>query len=112
MDNPPRLFIPLQSKQSQEELYKSLRDYVQSTTGFAITDRRIYKLETEHHGAVNVGKSEIAVGKRLGEGGEIVVAIFEIKEWYVVCTQSRGAFMDSPVYVSGADVTLAVEFAH
>jgi hypothetical protein len=102
----------LQSKQSQEELYKSLRDYVQSTTGFAITNRRIYKLETEHNGAVKVGKSEISVGKRLGEGGEIVVAIFEIKDWYMVCTQSRGAFMDSPVYVSGSDVTLAIEFAH
>ncbi len=110
MDNPPRLFIPLQSKQRQEELYTSLRDYVQSTTGFAITDRRIYKLETEHKGVVNVGKSEMAVGKRLGEGGEIVVAIFEMKGWYLVCTQSRGAFMDSPVYVSGADVTLAIEF--
>ena len=112
MDNAPRLFIPLQSKQSQEELYKSLRDYVQSTTGFAINNRRIYRLETEHTGAVNVGKSEISVGKRLGEGGEIVVAIFEIKDWYMVCTQSRGAFMDSPVYVSGSDVTLAIEFAH
>ncbi len=112
MDNPPRLFVPLQSKQSQENLYESLRDYVQSTTSFAITDHRIYRLETEHNTNINVGKSEIAVGKRLGEGGQIVVAIFEMKDWYLVCTESRGAFIDSPVYVSGADVTLAIEFTH
>ncbi len=111
MDNSPIFFIPLNAKQSQEDLYASLRDYVQSTTSFAITKRRIYRLETEHNTNINVGKSEIAVGKRLGEGGQIVVAIFEMKDWYLVCTESRGAFVDSPVYVDGADVTLAIEFS-
>jgi hypothetical protein len=111
MDNSLSFFISLNTKQSQADLYESLRDYVQSTTGFAITDRIIRRLETEHNTNINVGKSEIAAGKRLGEAEQIVIVIFEIKDGDLVCTESRGAFVDSPVYVDGDYVTLAIEFS-
>jgi hypothetical protein len=111
MDNPQKLILPLHSKQNPEELYESLRDYVNSVTGFAITSRRIFKLEMEHDSNIKVGKTEVEVGKKLGERDGIVVAIFEMKDWYLVCTESRGAFVDSPFYIDGADVTHVIDFS-
>ena len=63
----------------------------------------------EHDGDIKVGRTEIEVGKKLREKGETVIAIFEIKDWYLVCTKSRGALKGHRI-VCGKDVVEVVEF--
>jgi hypothetical protein len=71
----------------------------------------IFKLIRDHSDDIKVGRTKIDVGKRMEDGkGETVVAIFEIKDWYLVCTKSWGALKGHPQCVSEVDVVEVVEF--
>ena len=54
---------------------------------------------------------EVQVGKPLGERDEIVVAIFESKGWYLICTLNQGVVAGSPKFIDRVDVTQVVDFS-
>ncbi|MGI2335753.1 MAG: hypothetical protein ACRKGH_03805 [Dehalogenimonas sp.] len=56
------------------------------------------------------GQYPIEVGKPINDKGETVIAIFEAKDWYMVCTKSRGALTGHPHYVSSEDVVETEQF--
>ncbi len=48
--------------------------------------------------------TEITVANLIHEKGETVIAISKIKDWYLVCTKSRGALKGHPHCICGEDV--------
>jgi hypothetical protein len=109
MNNPPRFFLPLISKCGPKELYQQIKRRL-FCPSYPLTDRRIFKLVLEHDGTIKVGRTQIEVGKKIFEGGEFIVAIFETKGWYLVATKTNGAVMGRPYYVDGQDVIQIVDF--
>ena len=104
-----RFSVPLVAKGKPEELYQGIKRRL-SCPRYPLTNRRIFRLEMEHNGTIKVGRTQIEVGKRLYEGGEFVVAIFETIGWYLVCTKTRGALSGTPHYIDGQDVIEVVDF--
>ena len=64
----------------------------------------------DHNGDIKTPRGEIEVGNPINEKGETVIAIFEVKDWYLVCTRSRGTLKGHPHCICGQDVVEAVEF--
>ncbi len=87
-EDKPAFFIPgIENKDEAEQRYQVIRQGLDSA-GLELTDKRIFGLvyssqESENHAEV---------GNPLVSGGEIVIAIFELKSGaYAVCTPSRGS---------------------
>ena len=99
-----RFIIPMTINPKSEEAYLKIKQYIVNLTGFALTNRKIRKLEIEHNGPVKTTKTELEVGKNRCNGNDIVVAILETKGWYIVCTKSRAALTGSPSYIDAKDV--------
>ena len=64
-----------------------------------------------HKGPIKIAPIEVQVGKQSGKHDEIVVAIFESKGWYLVCTLNQGAVAGSHKYIDAADVVQVVDFS-
>jgi hypothetical protein len=111
MNNSPAFFIPSKRKINSEDLYLRIKSYAQSQfPNQPITDRRIFKVISEHNGDIKTPKYEIEVGRPINEKGETVIAVFETSGWYLVCTKRRGALVGHPHCVCGQDVVEVVEF--
>jgi hypothetical protein len=93
----------------QKTFLLKVRAYLESLTGFSITDSYIFQLVLEHHGVINVPRMTVQIGSRFDENGPIA-AIFEIKGWFMICTRTMGALTGSPRYIDGKDVVEVVEF--
>jgi len=106
----PVFFIPLLSNRTSEELYQIIKTR-NTSPSYPITDRRIFKIVVEHKGTIKTPPMEVQVGKPLGERDEIVVAIFESKGWYLICTLNQGVVAGSPKFIDRVDVTQVVDFS-
>jgi hypothetical protein len=100
--------IPILSD-AQRTLIAKVKLYLERLTGLPITGTNIFQLELEHNGVIKIPRMNIQIGSRFYQE-ESVIAIFESKGWYLVCTRSRGALAGSPWYIDGNDVVRVVEF--
>lgn len=70
-----------------------------------LSDRRVFQLNYAHNGlplAAEVGQRDV--------DGEVVLAIFQCDNAFVVCTPSRGGAVGSPILVGKADVRTVEDF--
>jgi len=101
-----KFFIPhAETPEQAERIYKEIKYFVQSTTKYDISERRIFRIEYIHNGM----KHEAEVGAISTANGEEVMAILE-SFVYLVCTPSRGVTEDIPIYVGIHDTTLIEDF--
>jgi hypothetical protein len=55
------------------------------------------------YGVVNISRMTIQIGSRFyGDG--LIIAIFETKGWFMICTKTMGALVGSPKYIDGNDL--------
>ena len=101
-----KFFIPhTNNANSAERIYQTIKSNVQLSTGWTVTNRRIFRIEYSHNGIPN----EAQVGAISTANGEEVMAIFESPPVYFVCTPSRGVTVD-PIYVGMHDTSIAEDF--
>jgi hypothetical protein len=102
-----KFFIPLyKNPEETEKFYQAIKQSALSTTGYPLTERRIFKLEFQHNGI----KFEDEVGEITDTNHEYVIAILESEAWYLVCTPSRGALVGTPMYVGKHDTSHVEDF--
>jgi hypothetical protein len=94
---------------AQKAFNARIKTYLERLTRFPITKSDIFQLEMEHNEAVNVSRMTVRIGARFFQD-EPIAAIFEIKDWYVICTRSKGALAGSPRYIAASDVVGVVEY--
>jgi hypothetical protein len=94
-----KFFIPHTEKPDEaEHVLNAVRTFAATTTGWTITDRRIFRIAFRHNGKDLVDE----VGKPDPSNGEVVVAILESNA-FLVCTRNRGASLGMPLLVGHDD---------
>jgi hypothetical protein len=102
-----KFFIPTAKDDTKgEELYEAITKFAQETTGWKISNRRIFSIDyfhehKEYH--VEVGKPDPMIG-------EVVMAILESKA-FLVCTPNRGVVRGMPILVGINEATDIIDFA-
>jgi hypothetical protein len=88
-----KFFIPgAQTEEETESTYEAIRWHNRSCHP---TSERIYKIRYRHYDK----EWEETVGVKSERNKEIVIAIFNCGEKYIVCTGSRGVVRDVPILV-------------
>ncbi len=91
-----KFFFPDQEdKKLVSDAYDSIKKLARRTTGWDVTDRRIYCIKYHHKGR----DYEAKVGERETQQGEPVVAILESTVSFLVCTRNRGVLWGMPILV-------------
>lgn len=90
-----KFFLPHATGDEQaESVYRLICEHAASTTGWKMSDRRVFRLRFVHD-----GKSyEAEVGKVTSFNGEEVIAILD-SVTYLVCTPNRGVAHDGAILV-------------
>lgn len=101
-----KFYIPSMGPENTEVFYAGIRTFLANEWGFKLTPRRVQKLSHTSKGQ----RHDVAVGKRIGTGPEIVFAIFETNNLYLICTPRQGISGLPPVKVKRKDVVEAVDF--
>lgn len=107
MTEAPAFFIPdVADPEDAEQVYRAIKAFAHETTGWAIGDRRIFRIRYEHN-----GKSLVAeVGKPDPLTGELVFAILASNS-YLVCTPNRGVRRGMPILAGVPGRRSVEEFA-
>jgi hypothetical protein len=114
-----RFFVP--EVDDPEHVWQATRTFAMETTGWSVTERRVFALEYLHNGwrcRAEVGQRESRTrdgvnGRRTPEPtGEPVFAILEAPEsrCYLVCTPNRGVLRGAPILVGFNEVAKATDF--
>jgi hypothetical protein len=114
-----RSFVP--EVEDPEHVWQATRTFAIETTGWSVTERRMFALEYVHNGwryRAEVGQRESRTrdgvnGRHALEStGEPVLAILEAPEsrCYLVCTPNRGVLRGAPILVGFNEVTRATGF--
>lgn len=92
----PVFFVPAaQDADEAESVWNGTKTFATATTGFSITDRRVFSARYRHNGF----DRHATVGEPHYTNSEPVVAIFESPECFLVCTLSRGVARDMPILI-------------
>ena len=91
-------FVPnIDDASKAEKFYQGVKKFSEDTLGWSISNRRIFSLRYRHDGTeilAQVGEKDI--------DGEIVIAIFDASQSYVICTPNRGGLRGDPI-LAGKD---------
>ena len=99
-----KFFIPdVDDPELAEKTYQSIVQFVPSTLGWDVTDRRILRITYRHHSE----SYEAEVGKINPTNNELVIAILDSNA-YLICTPTRGVLQGIPMLV-GKEETYSVE---
>jgi hypothetical protein len=102
-----KFFMPgVKDDKTAENLYSGIRKFVFQKIDFELTDRRFFSLDYLHDGKHYVAQ----VGQHSSMTGEMVVAIFESNDLYLVCTPTRCVFRGEPILVGKHAVTSITDF--
>lgn len=92
-----KFFVPLEEDEKKaEEIYKAIKSFAHTTTGWQILENRIYSISFSHDGK----RYTATVGEDAPEIGGLVVAILASSGAYLVCTPTRGVISGMP-YLAG-----------
>ncbi|KAB7730111.1 hypothetical protein F5984_13085 [Rudanella paleaurantiibacter] len=101
-----KFFLPAASDEEQaERVYGQIKEFVRSQ-GHQISDARIYSITFNRNGRTETD----TVGEIAPSNGEHVVAIFNAKDLYLVCTYSRGVAMGGPMLTGAYQIQQLVLF--
>ena len=102
-----KFFIPLAKDDAErDQVWEGCRKGALHTVGFAITDKKIQSIFTHHNGK----EYKEEVGQKTPANGELVVAILECENVYLVCTPNRGVLRDMPMMVGKHNAENIIEF--
>lgn len=104
----PEFFVPrAESPEQAEEIWQAIKQMSEAETGWAVTDRRIFRVEYRHNGRDEW--AEVGEVFRFGDPGDdgTCVAILESNS-FLVCTPRRGVVGGLP-YLIGVPASV-VEF--
>jgi hypothetical protein len=107
MAEPPPFFVPDAGDESEDTL---LAIYAQAerTLGWKADPlRRIWRLEYRHNGV----PMEAEVGLHDADSGEVVYAILDTPQSYLVCTTTRGVVSGTPILVGKRDASSVIAFS-
>jgi hypothetical protein len=97
----PFEFPTARDSEQADQLWRATRRYVSDRLGCAIADTRIRVVEWSR-----VDRSfRAVVGRRFQPAGDVVLAILESPDHYLVCTPGRGFLRAVPLLVGKAEVT-------
>jgi hypothetical protein len=99
-------FVP-HAKDDEEaaRVYAAIKEFAAETTGWAIGDRRIFRIEYVHEG----GRYVAEVGREEDRGHETCFAILD-STTYLVCTLNRGLLRGAPLRVGKNEVLRLHDF--
>ena len=96
-----KFFLPPQKDDKLEnEAYDAIKKFAKETTGWDITDRKIYHIKYHHEGK----DYEAKIGERETRQGETVIAILESTVTFFVCTPNRGVKRGMPMLVGKEEI--------
>lgn len=99
-------FVPATEDLAQaHRVWQACRLLAEEQVGRPVTDQAYFQLNYSHNGkpmVAEVGKADI--------DGEIVVAILETADMFLICTKNRGAARGLPILVDRASVRTATCF--
>ncbi len=102
-----KFFLPEQkNKELASDVYDAIKKLAKRTTGWDVTDRRIYYIKYHHKGR----DYEAKVGEKETQQGGLVVAILESVVAFLVCTRSQGVLWKMPMFVGKTEVTSITDF--
>lgn len=104
-----RFFIPsVKDDQLAEEMLGSIKKHLKATSGFDVTDRRIFRIEHKHYGE----KYVVEVGQPHPVTRETVFAILEAPAMnlFLVCTPNRAVLGGDPILVGQKEVYSVTDF--
>ena len=102
-----KFFIPKATDdEMRDHVWDACRKAAMATVGFKLTDKKIQSITTSHNGKVY----KETVGAITPANGELVIAILECEQVYLVCTPSRGVIRDMPMMVGKHDAENVIEF--
>jgi hypothetical protein len=106
-NQPVPFFVPgAASTEMAERQWRKLRESVKQSMGFEYTDRRVYAASYNRRGKM----LRAVVGQRDEIDGDLILAIFESANCWVVCTQSRDGRADIPILIGQSPFDV-VDFA-
>ncbi|MEN8615428.1 hypothetical protein ABFB09_09210, partial [Dehalogenimonas sp. THU2] len=73
-----------------------------------VADRRIFRLESSITFSGMVIEGQIEVGQEYE--GQIILAIFDIGDWFAICTKTQGVLEGGPKYIAKDSVKTVTEF--
>jgi hypothetical protein len=95
---------------AQKAYLDRIKFYLARFESSPISSKYIFRLITEHNGVIKVGRMEVQVGIRYGDD-EPIIAIFEMKDWFIIAYRSRGELVGCPKYLPAKDVVEVVEYS-
>lgn len=102
-----KFFVPVAiSKADEEQVYSSIRSFVEKQTGALLSSRRIFNLT--HREGQKLIRAE--VGMKYPTNGEQVAAILYEENWrlFYICTTNRGLGKGIPI-LCGEDEVISCE---
>jgi hypothetical protein len=91
----PEFFVPhTESRKQAEEVWQATRKFAEEQLGWAVSDRRIFRIEYRHNGK----EEEAEVGKTERRQREPVMVILESQS-FLVCTPTRGVAKGEPILI-------------
>ena len=97
----PFEFPTARDSEQAEQLWRATRRYVADRLGCGIADTRIRVVEWRRDNR----SFRAVVGRRLQPAADVVIAILESPDHYLVCTPGRGFLHAVPLLVGKAEVT-------
>jgi len=102
-----KFFLPSQKDEKLEnETYNAIKKFAKETTGWDITDRKIYHIKYRHEGK----DYEAKIDERETRQGETVIAILESTITFLVCTTNRGVRRGMPILVGKEEIISITDF--
>ena len=101
-----KFFIPgTKDNQKAQEVFEGIKKFAQETTGWQITNRKIFKIQYYHNNREYI----VEVGKLDKITKEIVMVILESNA-FLLCTPNRGVLRGSPIYIGTNEVDSIEDF--
>ena len=102
-----RFFVPGcdEDQVKSAEVWESVQRFAEQTLGWAVSSRKIYKLDYIHDQKTRLDR----VGSLASGNREEVIAILESNA-YLVCTANRGVLRGMPMLVGTDEVIRAEDF--
>ena len=102
-----KFFIPTSPEPRRAEiLYAEIKAAVSAQLGRTILNRRIFAIDY-----VREGKSfHVEVGKPEKDSGDMVFAILQVNDGFVICTTLQGVFEGIPIFLRYESVHIVVDF--
>ena len=102
-------FIPKQFAKTKKEACQArecMTNFAKESFGLETTNRKIYQIDFVRYG----DRYEVRVGQPEHKSGEIVMAILESTNGYLVCTPNHGGYQGKPIVVGKPSAESVVEF--